>query len=321
MAQRGWLVAADIGEQPEVLAKVLPNNSERLDAARDALRGARVVRFAGLGSSKHAAGYGATCMEIVGGRPATVLSAPGARVELPAPQATEPLVVVSQSGRTPSLVELALRTRSSGAPVISVTNAEDGPLVEAATANLFCGAGPERVVAATKSVTTQCLLLRALASMPTDDETTALVFAARRALSLDASTVVSGPVPPSAVAAGFAAEWVADEIALKLIEMCGVPVTSEAVVEHFHGPRASGARVLAFLDPKDPNSGELARDPGVITVGPHPAFHLETPSTGEVSLDAILALVVGQSLARAWSLATGEDPDADRGLQKVTHTR
>ena len=46
-----------------------------------------------------------------------------------------------------------------------------------------------------------------------------------------------------------------------------------------------------------------------------------TPSTGVPSLDAIVGVVVGQRIAHAVALATGQDPDADRGLQKVTRTR
>lgn len=316
----GRRAAADIAEQPEILARIIGANDGVLKAAREALKGARVVRFAGLGSGRHAAGYGACALDVLTDVPASVLPAPGVGVAMPKPRQDEPLIVVSQSGRTPALVGFANRTRAAGATVVAVVNDTDSPLEEVATVALQCQAGVERVVAATKSVSSQCLLLRALARRPTDDDVSALVGAVEQALALDVDRVASR-IRPSVVAAGFAAEWVADEIALKLIEMCGVPVSAESVVDHFHGPIASAAEVLAFLDPGDPNSLELASRAGVTSVGPDERFDLETPRTGERALDAIVTLVVGQRIAAASAIVAGIDPDETRGLEKITRTR
>jgi fructoselysine-6-P-deglycase FrlB-like protein len=154
------------------------------------------------------------------------------------------------------------------------------------------------------------LLLHALAG-PLD--VAELVGCVRRVLTLGLSYLAGGDPPSAIVCGGFAGQWIADEIALKFTEMAGLLATSECVVEHFHGPRAANAETIAFLDPSDPNSIELARHRNVRTV--------ETPSTGRSSLDAIVTVVLGQRIAHAWALALGEDPDADRGLQKVTRTR
>ena len=313
--------ADDIADQPKVLGSVLAANGSDLAKARGLIRGARVVRLAAFGSSKHAAGYGAAALESFSGLPAVVLPAPGEAVALPRPRRDEPLVVLSQSGRTPALLAVAENARNAGVAVIAVTNEPNSPLEDLADVTLACAAGPERVVAATKSVTAQCLLLRALAAETNGIAVDSLVRAVRRTVELDVRGALANEAPASVVASGFAAEWVADEIALKLTELVGLNVTSESVVEHFHGPRASGAAVLAFLDPNEPNSGELARSFDVTTVGPHPAFAVETPSTGDESLDAIVALVAGQRIAHAWALRLDQDPDADRGLQKVTCTR
>jgi glucosamine--fructose-6-phosphate aminotransferase (isomerizing) len=316
----GGRTAADIAEQPEILSRVVSVNDGALMAARKALSGARVVRFVGLGSGRHAAGYGACALDVLTDVPASTLPAPGIRVSMPRPRHDEPLIVVSQSGRTPALIALANRSRAAGSAVIAVVNDSDSPLEEIATITLRCAAGPERVIAATKSVTAQCLLLRALAKQPTDAEIAALVSATERAIALGVDGVAS-IIRPAVVVAGSAAEWIADEVALKITEMCGVPVTSDSVVDHFHGPIASGVDVLAFLDPTDPNSTELASRDGVTTVGPDGRFDLETPSTGDPMFDAIVTLVVGQRIAAASALAAGSDPDADRGLGKVTPTR
>jgi len=310
--------AADIAEQPDVLSAVLSRNAGALDRARRIVVGRRVVRLIGIGSSRHAAGYGSRVLDIVGNTPATVLPAPGAAVPLPPLDPAQPFVVISQSGRTPSVLESVRRARSAHVDVIAITNEPDSPLEELATVTLRCEAGIERVVPATKSVTAQMLLLHALTG---DVAVGDLVGAVRRVLSLDLSRIADGDPPSAIVCGGFAAQWVADEIALKFTEMAGLLVTSECVVEHFHGPRAAGVDTLAFLDPDDPNSSELARHRNVKTVGPGVGLDLVTPSTGRSTLDAIVSVIVGQRIAHAWSLALGEDPDADRGLQKVTRTR
>jgi glutamine---fructose-6-phosphate transaminase (isomerizing) len=314
---RGELSAADIAEQPDVLGSVLSHNEAGLTRARDIVGEARVVRFLALGSSKHAAGYGAHALDVLGGVPSVVLPAPGAAVTLPLPRPDEPLVVLSQSGRTPALLEVVGRAREAGVDVIAVTNQPGSALEDAAAVTLACAAGAERVVAATKSVTAQAVLLRALAS-PLD--AAPLVAAVAAAVELDV-THVGRRTASTVVCAGFAGEWIADEVALKFAEMAGLSMTSESVVEHFHGPRAANVSALAFLDPSDPNSRALATDPSASTVGPDARFDLVTPTTGEPSLDAIVTLVIGQRLAHAWALAHGGDPDASRGLSKVTETR
>jgi glucosamine--fructose-6-phosphate aminotransferase (isomerizing) len=305
-----------MAEQPAVLSGVLGSNADALDAARALVGGARAVRFCGIGSSRNAAGYGAESLHVFAGLPSVVLPAPGAAVTMPEPRTDEPLIVVSQSGHSSALIELAEASRSAGCPVIAVTNNAESPLAELASVSLVCFAGPEHVVVATKSVSAQCLLLRALAGPVS---TQRLVDAVEASLSLGVGLVARAP--SSVVCAGFAAGFLAEEIALKLIEMSGLSVRSGTVVEHFHGPRAAGAPVLAFLDPDDPNSQALAAQPEVTTVGPVHLYDVETPTTGDASLDTIVNLVAGQRIAHQLALRIGEDPDASRGLSKVTLTR
>jgi glucosamine--fructose-6-phosphate aminotransferase (isomerizing) len=313
--------ARDIAEQPSILARVVDENEASLRRAQALLHGARAVRFCGIGSSRHAAGYGAFACHAFASVPGVVLPAPGTRVALPLPRRNEPIVIVSQSGRTPSLVDVAKAHRDAGVDVVAATNERGSPLEDVASVTLACGAGAERVVAATKSVSAQCVLLRALALPAERASARPLADALDCVLALDVGALASAGAPSAVVMAGFAADWIAREIALKFVEMCGTVVTSGSVVEHFHGPKAGPGRVLALLDPSDPNSMELAAMPDVTTVGPRADFDVVTPSLDDPSLDALTALVAGQHIAHAVALAIGEDPDASRGLSKVTETR
>lgn len=312
------LVHLDIAEQPAVVRAALAANDDALGLAAQLVERATVVRLLAIGSSRHAAGYGAAALEELTGVPATVLPAPGAAVPPPSWRVGHVAIAVSQSGHTPSLVAAVRAARAASVPVIVITNGADSPLADLADVALSCGAGPERVIAATKSVTAQALLLRAVAEALPPRSVDSLGAALDDVMALDVGRVVRGAVPATVVCSGFAAEWIADEIALKFAEMAGVAVTAEPLVEHLHGPVAAGGAVLAFVDPADPNAAAL---PGsALVVGPG-APDLALPTTGDPSLDAIVSLVAGQRIVAAWAERLGEDPDATRGLQKVTVTR
>ena len=149
------------------------------------------------------------------------------------------------------MLDAVRRARSAQVDVVAVTNEPDSPLEELATVTLQCEAGIERVVAATKSVTAQMMLLHAIAmrNVPVDE----LVSCVRTVMSIDLSPLAADEQPSAIVCGGFAGQWVADEVALKFTEMAGTLVTSECVVEHFHGPRAADADIIGFIDPDDPN--------------------------------------------------------------------
>jgi glucosamine--fructose-6-phosphate aminotransferase (isomerizing) len=66
--------------------------------------------------------------------------------------------------------------------------------------------------------------------------------------------------------------------------------------------------------------GERRAD--VVSIGPRPAagLHIPTPDVDE-RYAPLLDIIPMQQLARALALSKGEDPDAPRGLRKVTETR
>jgi glucosamine--fructose-6-phosphate aminotransferase (isomerizing) len=300
------LLAADVAEQADLLAGLL-DRTPLADAAR-LVTSRRVVHLAGIRSSRHVAAYGAACLAALGGRTATLLAAPGGGVPQPRFSPDDLLVVVSQSGRTPALLELAGAARSAGAAVLAVTNAPGSALEQLADAVLPCGAGPERVVPATKSVTTAMLLLRALAA-PVDP---AAVRRLADGVASGTVPVVSGRPPGFVVAGGLAGQAVADEVALKLAEVAGLPAVPESLVDFLHGPAAVVAPVVALVAADDPNRDALATAD---------VQHLSWQPTGDAGLDPIAMVVAGQRLALAWAGALGVDPDDPKGLAKVTMTR
>jgi len=73
--------------------------------------------------------------------------------------------------------------------------------------------------------------------------------------------------------------------------------------------------------PGDPNAADLAAHDEVVTLGTSDTAGVRLPPVGEPALDALVRMVAGQRMAVAWARATGQDPDARRGLSKVTTTR
>jgi glucosamine--fructose-6-phosphate aminotransferase (isomerizing) len=308
-------VAADMARQPAVLRALPAALRGELDRAGDLVARARAVRLLALGSSRHAAGYGAVALDVLAGVPAVVHPAVGRAAPAPAPHPADEVVAVSQSGATPALLEAVAAMRAGGVPIIAVVNEAGSPLAGLADVVLACRAGTEHTVAATASVTAQMLALRLLAGPVDAARIAALAEGAGACLRVVAPAV---PPPAVVVAGGFAAEWVADEAALKLAEMAAVLPAAESVVDHLHGPVAVGARTLALLPADEPNTAALVASAGATTVGPAPAYDVVIPGTGDDSLDAILRVVAAQSLALSWAQRLGVDADNPRGLAKVT---
>lgn len=302
------LLHEDVAEQAALLRTLL--GTPALEDARALLRGRAAVRLAGIGSSRHVAAYGAACLEALGSHVASVLAAPGRGVPQPRAAADHVLVVISQSGATPALLDLAHAARAAGAAVLSLTNTPGSPLEALSDVVLACGAGAERVIPATKSVTTSMLLLRALAG-PVPESALAGCADTVAALVRD-GVVAVGELPRFVVGGGLAGQAVADEVALKFAEVTGVPAVPESLVDYLHGPAAVEAAVLALVDGDDPNRPALLGRGGVHLV--------EVPRCGDEALDRITQVVAGQLLAASWADRLGVDPDDPKGLAKVTLT-
>ena len=125
--------------------------------------------FVGHGSSDNAASYAVYAFGLLPGwtalRDSISLSVLRRR-----PRSSQSCVVaLSQSGRTPDVVEYAERARAKGALTIAVTNDPDFVLADVCEAVLPLAAGSERAVAATKTYTTQIAALALLAGGAKED--------------------------------------------------------------------------------------------------------------------------------------------------------
>ena len=342
-------MAADIDEQPAGYDRLLSGeHAEAIArvAAVIAERRPRHVVFTARGTSDHAALYAAYLAEIRLGLPAGLASPSAITVYGARPDLSDALVVgVSQSGGSPDLTEVLRVARASGALTVAVTNAPDSPLAQTAELSVDIAAGHERAVAATKTYTAELLALLMLVEgvRAGDGVLPAEERAALAALPELAERTLADPTPAQlAPRYRFAARLVttgrgyayptAREAALKLMETSYLPALAFSGADLLHGP-------LAMTDPDVPVLAVVGSGPGgrsmrevlprlgerradVVVVGSadvEVSARMAVPEVDE-RYAPLLDILPLQRLALALALARGEDPDAPRGLKKVTAT-
>src|SRR5262249_20337394 len=176
-------------------------------------------------------------------------------------------LAISQSGKSPDLVQLTAAARAGGAVTVALVNDPSSPLAAGCEIVLPLEAGLERSVAATKSFIAALAvilllyghwrgdtdLLGALHRLPADLDAAARVDwnAALPILADAQSLYVVGRGPGLAVA---------QEAALKLKESAGLHAEALSAAELMHGPLALASAafpVLVFTQPDEAEAGLL----------------------------------------------------------------
>jgi glucosamine--fructose-6-phosphate aminotransferase (isomerizing) len=337
----------EIREQPAALRRLLDHDAEvaRIAAAMRE-RGTRLVRMVGHGSSDNAASYGVYAFGLMPNwtamRDSITLTV---HYGTPLDMSGSTVIGLSQSGRTPDVLEYVKGARRAGAFTVAITNDPGSALAEAAEATIPLAAEPELAVAATKTYLNTLASLALLAGH----------LAGRGAELADglrgAADLMEGAIPAlerstAKLALSFSytgrmfvigrgVEFAtAREIALKLLETCRVAAEPLTTTDLAHGP-------VAALDPLFPvwaiasDDGTLAtvqeaatrtREMGASLVASGTAaelikgaaFTVPVPLPEPALLSPLLSVVPGQLFASALARARGLDPDAPHGLAKVT---
>ncbi len=346
-------MASEIAEQPATIAATL----SALLPARRALRRLAADRsdllLVARGTSDNAGVYGRYLLEVHSGRGAN-LAAPSLATHYRVDRDLSDTVAVSlsQSGGTEEIVETQAWAAANGARTVAITNVADSPLAEQADLALVVQAGDELAVPATKSYTAQLTALAVLAdalgpphaSLERDlarvPDEVARLLAQRR--GVDAAIERLGgddgePTTDHTLVTGRGLVFgTALEVALKLEETCLEPVRGLSYADLRHGPiavldaQAATVLVAAQDGPLVGGMTELARDvhhlgAATIGIGGDPAFaaacdvEVAGPDLPE-SLAPLGLIVPAQLVVEGLARARGLDPDAPRGLSKVTQT-
>jgi glucosamine--fructose-6-phosphate aminotransferase (isomerizing) len=342
----GRLFRDEIREQPAALRALLAAKDEIEAAGRRIGERRRLVRLVAHGSSDNAAAFGVYAFGVLAGWSAmrdSISLSVYYRAELPFDDSL--VIALSQSGRTPDVVEYVERARARGGLTLALTNDERSPLAEAAELVLPLRAGVERAVAATKTYTNELAALALLSAYVAGRgrELAEMIGAVADLaeqdlprLEREASRIA---VPFSFVGRmiviGRGFEYAtARELALKLTETCRIAADALTSTDLMHGPvaaldRRSPVWAIASDDVSLPTveaAVARARDAGALVVAGGSAAErlagvehvLATQRPPLPILAPLLSVLPGQLFAAALAHAKGLDPDEPAHLSKVT---
>jgi glutamine---fructose-6-phosphate transaminase (isomerizing) len=335
------LFEQEIRSQGSVLAQRAPSGREQATRVAESWRDVSYVLAAARGSSDNAAIF----FQYLAGEELGLL------VALATPSLFEGekaigldgagVLAISQSGRTPGLVDVIDHASAQGRPNAVITNDGDSPLALAAELVIDLAAGPELAIASTKtfSSTWHALAqlvaafkghaLEGLDELPGYVERT-VAWALESSLPVEALNVVGGLT----IVGRGVGQSVAAEIALKTREVAGIRSESFAAPDYLHGPIGAGGDgstlVLVVTDElSDAVCDELLAESK--RVGMHSVV-LRAPDRSGLAGDNEIVLVesapnwcvglaqvvVGQVLALRLGEARGRPIDTSPGLKKIT---
>jgi glucosamine--fructose-6-phosphate aminotransferase (isomerizing) len=333
----------EIGEAGDAAAYQLDQNAEQLTELGARLRALDppLIATIGRGSSDCCALYLKYLVEIISGVPCASIG-PSIATLYRTPMRLEGgvSVAISQSGRSPDIVEMQSSARRGGALTVALVNEVASPLAREAELLLPLCAGTERSVAATKSMVAGLVAGASLVAAWREDWQLADALA-----GLPDVLREQGTAPPQAmldklanaksafVLGRGATLAIAAEAALKLKETCAIHAEAFSAAEVLHGPAelvASDFPVIAFLPSDAAREGMLPAlaaltnaGATVLTIeagGVDGEDRLATAKVEATLLEPIVMIHRFYRLAEALSLRLGRDPDRPRNLRKVTET-
>lgn len=339
----------ELRQQPAALARLIEKQLGYAEQVRELfLRDdVQYILIASRGSSSNAARYAQYLLGRAYRVPVAFATPSLFTLYEQPPRLDGALVIgISQSGKSPDVVEVVAEARRQGRPTIALTNTPASPLGLAADGVLKLEAGKEQAVAATKTYvnslgavallfatsTADAQALGELQRLPEQlaaqlDESWGHVAEIDRLGAVDGGTVVSRGIN----------YCTAFEIALKIRELSGLLFESWSAADLMHGPVAAigeGWPVVAVA-PSGPALGAMAD--AVAAVAARGARTVvisddaDLRARGEIGLpllpgvpewlSPLVAVVPGQLAAMRLAQLRGIDLDEPLGLSKVTLTR
>jgi len=349
-APAAGLLRAEVREQPEALLRLLELESEFAAVSKLLVdRAPTAVRLVGHGTSDAAATYGTYAFGLLPGWTAlrdtiSLTVYYGATFDL----SSSVVIGLSQSGRTPDVVEYVRRTRDRGALTVGLTNDPSSDLAEAAEITIPLSAGPERSVAASKTYMNELAALALLAAGAAGraSEVADGIRGVAELLAGEMDALERAVAAPAMAFTYVGRMYVigrglefatAREVALKLTETCRVAAEPLTATDLAHGPVAAldslfPVWTIASHDESLPAVVEGAsrvRQAGATLVASGTAaaeiegaaYRLPVPAPPLPILSPLLSVVPGQLFAVALASAKGLDPDHPERLTKVTLAR
>jgi glucosamine--fructose-6-phosphate aminotransferase (isomerizing) len=327
-------------EQPDLLRSLAERTREGVIELAARIEQSPEVLMIGCGSAMHAALAAQHVFSRVAHKRITCASASELDWLLPFVGKHTLVVALSQSGETMDVLDAVRKARERGAQIAALTNVQGSTLWRLADLRLALGAGPERCVLATKSLTAKLAIVVLTAYAATHQLQMAEALLQRAATDIEDLLRGERRENVRKIAKTLAAKdhlyvlgrgasyAIALEMALKIKEVSYIHAEGFASGELKHGVIAlieAGTPCIALVPNDETESDVLAgarqvkaRGATVIGVSPkaHDAFdyHIAVADVSDATLVtiAVAAQLLGYDLARL----RGHDPDLPRNLAK-----
>lgn len=339
----------EIFEQPEVLSRVYETNKEALTAlvADMKQKGITNIYFVARGTSDHACIYAQYLFQIIAGIPCA-LGTPSVFTKYQSKVKFYKTLVlgVSQSGKAEDVMSVLRHANDNGILTATITNNLESPMASIANHHLYCNAGEERSIAATKTFTSQMYLLAMLCGLYADnkaflDELAEVPVVISRLFKESMHQIKNIAYDTQdiagAVVLGRGTSYpIALEGALKILETNKYKMRGYPVSDFYHGPVAQLSKddvafVLAPVGPVFDDS--LAMLDKLDSVGAKSVVITDdaelsqkrssvlVPKTKSDLTSPFLFAIVMQLLAANLTIIRGIDPDSSEVIRKVTITK
>lgn len=332
----------EILEIPTAADRLLSNGGDDIRSAAKAVRAQNPQFMVSVarGSSDHVATYLKYASELLLGTPIasigpSIASIYNRKLNLEG----SVCLSVSQSGKSPDILQMASMAREGGALSIAMTNHPESPLAQVSSHTLNLHAGPEISVAATKTFVNSAIagiwllaecaedeaLLNSILNLPSLLEKAVQMDwpKVRTALGERNSIFCLGRGPACAIS---------NEAALKFKETCQIHAESYSSAEVLHGP-------VSIVDRGFPVIGLAAQDGAETALGSvadelaskgatvfatcadlTKATPLEAIRSGHALTDPITLIASFYAMVEKVAASRGINPDTPRHLKKVTET-
>ena len=335
----GNLMLSEIFEQPNKVKGALNNSLQNIEHIERLLMQATFVVLIGRGSSRAAATYGVNLLRNIAGKIAFQVSPADIAWNLSKLNYSGALVIaISQSGMSTELVAAAKKVISVGAKLLVITNSPNSLLAKLVSDEkdiLYCSAGSELAVPATKSYTTTLALLFAVGfashSHKIEKAIQYLPGAMVDVLQPGESEIEMTGIDGFVLAGEGYAESVAEEGAIKIRETLTTLVSSFETSEFLHGNvnsiRPKNGVIVISGDSFDKGLASQAfieaskRGARTISIG---TSYMEGADQNilvpnlEPEWLPFFSILPLQRAAHDAALKLGLDPDIPRGLTKIT---
>ena len=332
----------EILEIPDATEKLLRDGRVAIETAAKSLRAQNPAFMSTVarGSSDHAATFLKYACELTLGLPVasigpSIASIFGAQLCLD----SSACIAISQSGKSPDVVQMAQSATQSGAMSIAITNEMSSDLAAVCNHTININAGIETSIAATKTFVTSAvaglalvayfkqddMLIAAIDSLPKHLEKATNIDwpELRGSLTNQNSLYVLGRGPSLAIS---------NEAALKFKETCQIHAESYSSAEVLHGPISivePGYPILALAsrdaaeDSINSVAEKFASQGASVFITSDKATNVNQlgfASTDHPLTDPLALIVSFYAFIEKLAADRGIDPDTSRNLKKVTET-